>query len=207
MNKYEDSYYAHGLRLVDEADYAGAVTLFDNALKLGLGDLAEIYVSRGEALALLGEWQGAEDSINEALQLQPYLATAYNERGNVYRFQGHLERAINDYTMAIHIEPNYDEACFNRALAFESRRRFADAEADLTQALQLNPELGQAYEARGRVRAKQFKYDMAVDDISTYLKSGAGREFDNHSEMQGYLIVLRVQHFFWRLFARWRGGD
>ena len=122
-------------------------------------------------------------------------------------FRDIYDRAINDYTMAIHIEPNYDEACFNRALAFESRRRYADAEADLTQALQLNPKLGQAYEARGRVRAKQFKYDLAVDDISTYLNSGAGREFDNHSEMQGYLIVLRVQHFFWRLFARWRGGD
>ena len=206
MNKFEDSYFAHGLRMMDMGDFEGAITMFDNALKLGLGDLAEIYVSRGEALAFLGEWQDAEDSINEALQLQPYLATAYNERGNVYRFQGKFERAINDYTMAIHIEPNYDEACFNRALAYESRRRFADAEADLTQALQLNPKLGPAYEVRGRVRAKQFKYDLAVEDISTYLKSGAGREFDNHSEMQGYLIVLRVQRIFWRLFARWRGG-
>ena len=90
MNKFEDSYFAHGLRLMDMGDFEGAITMFDNALKLGLGDLAEIHVCRGEALAYLGEWQGAEDSINEALQLQPYLATAYNERGNVYRFQGHL---------------------------------------------------------------------------------------------------------------------
>ena len=174
MNKFEDSYFAHGLRLMDIGDHEGAITMFDNALKLGLGDLAEIHVFRGEALAYLGEWQGAEDSINEALQLQPYLATAYNERGNVYRFQGKFERAINDYTMAIHIEPNYDEACFNRGLAYESRRRYADAEADLTLALQLNPKLGQAYEVRGRVRAKQFKYDLAVRGYEYLLEERRG---------------------------------
>ncbi len=204
VSAYEDSYFAHGLRLMDLGDYEGAVAMFDNALKLGLGDLAEIHVCRGEALAYLGKWQAAEDSVNEALKLQPYLATAYNERGNIYRFQGKFDKALNDYTMAIHIEPDYDEAFFNRALAYESRRRYADAEADLTMALRINPKLGQAYEARGRVRARQFKYDLAVADISAYLKSGAGREFDNHSEMQGYLIVLHVQRLIWRLLP-WRG--
>ncbi|MCY4073373.1 MAG: tetratricopeptide repeat protein [Chloroflexi bacterium] len=204
MSAYEDSYFAHGLRLMDLGDYEGAVAMFDNALKLGLGDLAEIHVCRGEALAYLGKWTAAEDSVNEALRLQPYLATAYNERGNIYRFQGMFDKALNDYTMAIHIEPDYDEAFFNRALAYESRRRYADAEADLTQALRINPKLGQAYEARGRARAKQFKYDLAVADISAYLKSGAAREFDNHSEMQGYLIILRVQRLLWRLLP-WRG--
>lgn len=199
MSAYEDSYFAHGLRLMDLGDYEGAIALFDNALKLGLGDLAEIHVCRGEALAHLGRWQAAEDSINEALTLQPYLAPAYNARGNIYRFQGLVDKALNDYTMAIHIEPDYDEAFCNRGLAYESRRRYAEAEADLTQALQLNPKLVQVYEARGRVRAKQFKYDQAVADIRAYLKSGAAREFDNHSEMQGYLIVLRVQRLIWRL--------
>lgn len=206
MSEYEDSYFAHGLRLLNMGDYRGAVAMFDDALKLGLGDLAEIHVCRGEALAYLGEWRAAEDSVNQALQLQPYLATAYNERGNIYRLQGMLDEAVNDYTMAIHIEPDYDEAYFNRALAYESRRRYADAEADLTRALQLNPGLNQAYEARGRARAKQFKYDLAAADISAYLKSGAGREFDNHSEMQGYLIVLHAQRLLWRLLPWGRRG-
>ncbi|MDE2821270.1 MAG: tetratricopeptide repeat protein [Chloroflexota bacterium] len=204
MSAYEDSYFAHGLRLMDAGDYEGAVAMFDNALKLGLGDLAAIHVCRGEALAYLGKWGAAEDSVNEALGLQPYLAAAYNARGNIYRFQSLFDKAINDYTMAIHIEPDYDEAFFNRALAYEARRRYAEAEADLTQALRINPKLGQAYEARGRARAKQFKYDLAVADISAYLKSGAAREFDNHSEMQGYLIVLQVQRILWRLLSLWR---
>ncbi len=206
MGAYEESYFAQGLRLLDRGDYEGAVAMFDRALKLGLGDLAEIHVCRGETLAHLGDWRAAEDSINAALQMQPYLAAAYNARGNIYRSRGKLEHALRDYSTAIHIEPDYDEAFYNRALAYESRRRYADAEADLSMALRINPKLGQAYEARGRARAKQFKFDLAVEDISAYLQSGAAREFDNHSEMQGYLIVLRAQRLLWGLLSLWRRG-
>ena len=206
MYAFEGSYFAQGLRLLDSGDYAGAVAMFDDALKLGLGDLADVYVCRGEALAYLGEWQAAEDSVNAALRLQPYLAPAFNERGNINRMRGELQQAVNDYTTAIHIEPDFYEAFYNRALAYEARRRYADAEADLSMALRINPKLGQAYEARGRARAKQFKFDLAFEDISLYVNSGAARQFDNHSEMQGYLIVLRVQRFVWGLFSLWRRG-
>ena len=101
--------------------------------------------------------------------------------------------------MAIHIEPDYDQAHFNRALAYEARRRYAEAETDLTRALKLNPELKPAYEARGRIRAAQFNYDEAIADLSYYLRSGGGREYDNHSETQGYLLILRIQRLLWRL--------
>lgn len=202
----EGRYFEGGLQLLDEGDYEGAVTMFDNALRLGLGDIAAIRVCRAEALLVLGAWAEAETDIEAALGQQPYLAAAYLARGSLRRLQGKIDDAINDFTTAIHIEPTDDAAYFNRALAYEDRRRHADAEADLTRALQLNPRLGQAYEARGRCRAAQFKFGLAIEDISHYLRSGAGREFDNHSEMQGYLLILRVQRLVWGLASRWRRG-
>ena len=206
MSEYEGSYFEQGLQLIDDSDYDGAVTMFDNALRLGLGDIASIHVCRAEAFVYLGAWLDAEADIDAALQLQPYLAAAFLARGNMRRLQGRLDEAINDFTTAIHIEPDDDEAYFQRGQAYEDRHRYADAEADLSRALQLNPELGGAYEARGRVRAAQFKFDLAIEDISHYLRSGAGRQFDNHSEMQGYLLILRAQRLFWGLFSRWRRG-
>ena len=206
MAEREGRYFEGGLRLIDEGDYEGAVTMFDNALRLGLGDVAAIRVCRAEAQLALGAWAEAEADIEAALKLQPYLAAAYLARGSLRRMQGKIDDAVNDFTTAIHIEPNDDEAYFNRALAYEDRRRHADAEADLTRALHLNPRLGQAYEARGRCRAAQFKFDLAIADISHYLRSGAGREFDNHSEMQGYLVILRVQRLLWGLVSLWRRG-
>ena len=203
LAEFEDSYFEKGLRLMEAGDFNGAVAMFDSAIKLGLGDIAEIHVCRGEALAGLGRWDAAVESINAALEIKPYLASAYNERGNIRSEQRALDGAINDYTMAIHIEPEFEEAYFSRALAYEERKRYADAEADLTRALDLNPNLLGAYETRGRARAAQFKYDEAIADLSYYLRSGGGRQFDNHSETQGFLLVLRVQRLFWRLIPRW----
>ena len=199
MSQPAAGYAERGLRLLEEGDYAGAVALFDSAIKLGLGDIAEIYVCRAEALAALERWEDASESINGALAIEPYLESAYLQRGNIRRAQREFDGAINDYTMAIHIEPAFDEAYFSRALAYEERKRFAEAEADLTRALNLNPNLLAAYEARGRARAAQFKFDEAIADLSAYLRSGGGMQFDNHSETQGYLLILRAQRLLLRL--------
>lgn len=209
MAAFEDNYFDKGLQLMESGDFAEAIARFDRALKLGLGDIAAIHVCRGEALAALGRWDAAIESVNAALAIEPYLAAAYCERGKIRGAQRAYDSAINDFTMAIHIEPEFAEAYFNRALAYEERKRYADAEADLTRTLDLNPNALSAYEARGRMRAAQFKFDEAIADLSYYLRSGGGAQYDNHSETQGYLLTLRAQRLFWRLIP-WvgrRGGQ
>lgn len=205
-NALPDNYFDLGLRLLEAGEFEDAIAMFDSAINLGLGDLAAVYLCQGEALSALGEWDSAERSINQALEIEPYLAAAYYERGKIRLARRATDQAINDFTMAIHIEPEYEAAHLNRALAYEARRRYADAEADLTRALKLNPELTVAYEIRGRARAAQFKYDEAIADLSYYLRSGGGREYDNHSETQGYLLILRVQRLLWRLVPWGRRG-
>ncbi len=202
MDALSDNYFDLGLRLLEADEFADAVAMFERAIKLGLGDLAAVYLCRAEALSALGQWDAAEQSVNQALQIEPYLAAAYNERGQIRLERRDTDPAINDFTMAIHIEPEFEAAYLNRALAYESRRRYAEAEADLTRALKLNPQLTAAYEIRGRTRAAQFKYDEAIADLSYYLRSGGGRDYDNHSETQGYLLILRVQRLLWRLIPR-----
>lgn len=201
-----DNYFDLGLRLLEAGEYDQALAMFERAINLGLGDLASVYLCRADAQSALGRWDAAEQSINQALELEPYLAAAYHERGKLRLARREHDGAINDFTMAIHIEPEYEAAHLQRALAYEARRRYAEAEADLTRALKLNPDLKAAYEIRGRARAAQFKYDEAIADLSYYLRSGGGRDYDNHSETQGYLLILRVQRLLWRLIPRWRRG-
>ena len=205
-NALPDNYYDLGLRLLEAGEYDEAVAMFERAIKLGLGDLAAVYLCRAEALSALGQWDAAERSVNRALEIEPYLADAYHERGQIRLARHEHEAAINDFTMAIHIEPEYEAAYLSRALAYEGRRRYAEAEADLTRALKLNPELKAVYEIRGRARAAQFKFDEAIADLSYYLRSGGGRDYDNHSETQGYLLILRAQRLLWRLLPSGRRG-
>ena len=204
MAQFDVNYFEKGLQLMESGDFEGAIALFDSAIKLGLGDIAAIHVCRGEAQAALGRMDVAIESISAALTIEPYQAAAYFARGNIRGEQREYDLAINDYTMAIHIEPDFEEAYYSRALAYEERKRYADAEADLTRTLDLNPNALGAYEARGRARAAQFKFDDAIADLSFYLRSGGGRQFDNHSETQSYLLILRAQRLFWRLMP-WVG--
>ncbi len=202
----ESDYFERGLGLLDAGDPAGAILEFDRAIKLGLGDIAAIYVCRGAACASLGQLEAALESVNAAIEREPYMAAAYHERGKTRHLGRDYDAAISDFTMAIHIEPDYAEAHFNRALAYEARGRYAEAERDFTRTLELNRHALQAYEARGRARAAQFKLDAAIADLSHYLRSGGGKAFDNHSETQGYLLILRVQRLLWRLNPLRRRG-
>lgn len=204
MNPPPDNYYERGLALLDAHDYAGAIAAFDSAIKLGLGDLAAVHVGRGEALTLLGEYEAAEQSISRALHAQPYLAGAFLARGKLRQLQDQHDKAIADLTTAIHIEPDFDDAYFARAQCCEETRRFSEAEADYTRALDLNPGLLAAWEARGRLRARRLDFDGAVADLSHYLRSGGGKLHDNHSETQGYLLILRAWRLLWRIVGFWR---
>jgi tetratricopeptide (TPR) repeat protein len=195
MNAPITNYFEKAIDFYNASDYEAAIELLDRAFRLSLGDLAEILVYRGSSYAYLGDYENAMEDFNAAIRRNPYLAEAYNERGSLLRLQEQHERAIIDYTMALRIDPDHYEACYNRALSHVALKQHEEAEADLTRALELNPGIAPAYEIRGRVRAEQLNYDGAIDDLRRYLRMGGGREFDNHSEIQSYLINLRINKF------------
>jgi tetratricopeptide (TPR) repeat protein len=189
------NYFEAAVAHYEAGEYHDAIDLLTRAFRLSLGDLGEILVYRGSSYAYLGDYENALEDFNAAIRRNPYLAEAYNERGNLLRLQEQHERAISDYSIALRIDPDYYEAYYNRALSYVARNEYEKAEADLTRALDLNPGIAPAYEIRGRVRAEQLDYDGAIDDLKRYLRMGGGREFDNHSEIQSYLINLRINKF------------
>lgn len=202
MSMNLDNYFEQGLAEFEAGNYHDAIQLFDQALRLSLGNLAEIHLYRGEAYAYLKEWDKAMRDFNLALQYDPHLAEAYNERGNVLRFMGNYEDALAEFSNAIQLAPTSHEAYYNRALAFEEIGNFDAAETDLTQTIKLNAGIAAAYESRARVRIVKKDIDGAIEDLERYLRMGGGREFDNHSEMQSLLINLRARKFLSNLLKR-----
>lgn len=195
-----DNYFEQGIAAFEAGEYEQAIELLTRAYRLSLGDLAEILLYRGEAYAYLGDLEQALEDFNESIERNPYRAAAYNERGNARRFQGDYQNAVRDYTYALALEKDNIEAAYHRALAHEALGAYEAAEADLSHALDLNPGIASAYELRGRIRAAHRAYDGAIADLTRYLRMGGGREYDNQSEIQSQLLILRLQRFFFRLF-------
>lgn len=200
MSESLENYFEQGLAEFDAGDFVRAIQLFDKALRLSLGNLAEVHLYRGEAYAYLQNWDKAMADFNAALRYDPYLPEVYNERGNLRRFQGDLAGAIEDQTRAIQLNPQHTEAYYNRALAYETLGNIQAAVDDLTRALAIDPSLALAYEVRGRLRVQLYDFDGAIDDLQRYLRMGGGREYDNHSEVQSQLINLRLSRFWRNLF-------
>lgn len=62
---------------------------------------AALYL-RGDALARLGEWKAAEQSLGQAILLKPGVGLAHNARGVVYALLGELVKARVDFAEAVH---------------------------------------------------------------------------------------------------------
>lgn len=187
-----DDYFEQGLILFEAGDYAPAVEQFTKALRLSLGDLAETLLYRGICYAYLEAYDKAMADFTGALQRNPYYPDAYNERGNLLRLEGRAEAAIADYTVALRLDGKHYAAYYNRALAYEMVGNYEAAAADLNQIIELNPTIAPAYEVRGRVRANLRDFSGAIADLERYLRMGGGREYDNQSEIQSFIINLRV---------------
>lgn len=194
-----DNYLETGLTQLESGDYELAVVSLTKALRLALGDLAEILMYRGMAFAQLGDFARAFADFDECFRFNDTYPDAYNERGNVYRLQGKFRDALQDYSGALMLDADFVEARYNRALCYEELGSWDEADRDLSLVIQQQPGLAPAYEARGRVRAELHQFDDAMLDYQRYLRMGGGREYDNHSEIQAALVSLRVQKWIARL--------
>lgn len=193
-----DNYFEQGLEYYETGQYAEAIDMLTRALRLSLGDLAEILLYRGMAYAYLEAYDRAMQDFGAALDRNPYLADAYNERGSLFNLLEQPERAILDLDAAIRIEPAHYAAYYNRAIAHEKLGHFSEAEADLSATIELNPGIAAAYETRGRIRVIVQDYAGAIADLERFLRMGGGREFDNQSEIQSLILSLKMNRFFSR---------
>ncbi|AFZ59067.1 tetratricopeptide repeat protein [Anabaena cylindrica FACHB-243] len=77
-------------------------------------DDAVAYKNRGNTRLECGNYEGAIEDYNQAIQINPNYADAYYNRGNAHSDLGNYEAAIDDFSKVIKVKSNYTDAYYNR---------------------------------------------------------------------------------------------
>ncbi len=86
-------------------------------LPINAQNSAEEYFISGVGKLASGDYQGAINDFNKAIEINPKDADAYYNRGFAKAKLGDYRKAIEDFNKAIEINPNYAMAYHNRGFA------------------------------------------------------------------------------------------
>ena len=125
--------------------------------------LLESYYEKKEE----GSVNEALSLINQAIEVDPNLATAYVERGNLYHYQlGDLDAALSDLTRAIELEPDLAGAYDHRGQVYRAQGNNEAAMADWDKCIALEPDRHSCYGNRAILYADLGDSEAALDDIN-----------------------------------------
>ncbi|MBW4665912.1 MAG: tetratricopeptide repeat protein [Cyanomargarita calcarea GSE-NOS-MK-12-04C] len=123
-----------------------------------------------------GNFQGAINNFNKAIQTNPKYALAYNRRGNAYYRLENFQKSQEDASEAIRLNPQDPSAYYDRGFTLYKLGNYNGAIADYNQAIKLNPQYANAYYGRGlaRIQIKERQGAMADFTKAIALKGDYG---------------------------------
>jgi tetratricopeptide (TPR) repeat protein len=166
-----DDFFLQAEEKLSKADFKGAITDFNQVLRLN-PSYGAAYTGRGNARNALRDREGAIEDYSQAIRLNPNDVRAYTQRGLTQARLGNKQGAETDFNKALslNIDPQDSKAYLNRGSAREKLGDKQGAIADYDQAIRLNPNYALAYGSRGSVREKLGDKQGAIADFDQALK-------------------------------------
>jgi tetratricopeptide (TPR) repeat protein len=143
-----------------------AIAEYQKAIELSVD--ASAYNGWGNALAALGDFEGAIDKFRSAVTINPHYQSPYANWGNALINQGKIHEGNGEFERAVGANPGQSDIFRLWGDALGGAGRHADAIAKYQQAIELNPSLTDAYNGWGDVLVARGRTDEA---ISKYRKT------------------------------------
>ena len=164
-----ESWYEDGKQRFFNGDFRGAISSFDQAIKIK-PDLPDAWLMRGIGLDHLGEYEKALSSFDQAIKFKPDDHQAWLMRGNALDNLGEYEQAISSYDQALKIKPDKHEAWNNRGNALSDLGEYQQAISSYDQALKIKPDYPYAWNSRGIALGDLGEYEKAISSFDQALK-------------------------------------
>jgi tetratricopeptide (TPR) repeat protein len=182
-----------------DASIAGCTRIIDRGNREPAAARAVAYRNRADAYFRKSDIERATLDANEAIRLDPNLASAYNTRGHTYLYKSDYDRAIQDYSEAIRLNPKFANFYVNRASAYYAKGDAERTIQDTDEAIRLNPNNSLGYDLRGNAYLQKHEYDRAIQDYDAALRldpvdtraySGRGATYREQGDLAKAMIDL-----------------
>jgi tetratricopeptide (TPR) repeat protein len=125
---------------------------------------------RGRSKLSMGDFTGALEDVNKALEMEPGNPIYYNLRALIKVEQGNYHGALEDFSKVVELTPKRFDAYANRATAKFNLRDFKGAIKDLNKTIELNPKGSRGYFSRGTSKYNIGDYYGAIKDFTQSIK-------------------------------------
>lgn len=152
--KHADALHYLGMIAYQAEYYDKAVDFISQSIQIR-GNNSSAHSNLGNALAMLGRLEDAEESFRTALRLNPQFADAHYNLGNILHKQQKFDEAEASYRNAVAINPNHFAALNNLANVLNLQGRAEEA-------AQAYAYLGNVLQDLGRGQAAAQAYEQSV---------------------------------------------
>src|SRR6266566_1702352 len=115
-----------------------------------------------ESVDHLKRYEEALVAYDQAIRLDPNLASAYNTKGVVLLILQRYEEALATFEQTIRLDPSLAYAYNNKGVALRNLQRYEEALAAYEQAIRLDPTGAAAYNGKGGALSKLQRYEEAL---------------------------------------------
>lgn len=156
-------------------DFAARIALCDAAFAAAnTADAAAMALSmKGEAQRMMGQFDAAARTLQQALTFTPESAWVWVELGNVRYDQGDTAGALAHYSAALAVE-DYVDAWANRAETWWQLRAGQRCSDDADNALRIDPQYAYANEIKGRCLIDLDQAEAALGYFDTAIALAPG---------------------------------
>jgi tetratricopeptide (TPR) repeat protein len=184
-----------------DASISGCTHVIDRGNREPIAARAHAYRNRADAYYRKGDADRAMKDAEEAIRLDPKLASAHNTRGHIYLGKNDYDRAIQDYGDAIRLDPKFANFYVNRGLAYARKGDADHAIRDADEAVRLEPKRPGGYHLRGNAYFFQHDYDRAIQDYDVAIQldpvdanaySGRGGAYGEKGDLGRAMIDLEA---------------
>jgi len=138
-------------------------------------DFPEAWLGLAHAQLALNNWEAAEESIAEALDVRPVYAEALLFRGNMLKAAGNLNEALEAYNDAVEANDRIPEVRYRRALLYIQRANYEDAMRDLQRVVARQSNFAEAYFWLGHTYLAQNDMQEARNAFEQAVLAQGGR--------------------------------